>query len=635
MYFRWDYLINRSVGHSDDDEALVAVIDGCNILLTNFKGVVVPPPMAGLTLTCSNPINFIGFLNITDRNNYNTFITVDSENQCIVYKCEFTGKAVNHLKTVDLITQYKVDVMGKDIPMYFNHFVWIKDDLLIFTSCHDNITSIYLSNISKSNETLNIEDEIQMKGCVANLSYNKKNSIFVHFSNGTFSKVELLDEKFKISEDNITEVSVLGDEVDVINENNLITFTKNKQILLYNDIKIATDATSYFVTEKFLAYTTLNQVKFIKLQGKDITKIIYERRIERGSKLVIIVPNDSKTVFQLPRGNLEVIHPRLLSLDIIGDFLKSRRYSKAFDIFRKQRINLNLLIDHDPEAFLNNLEYFINDIDNTNWLNLFLSDLQNEDVTRTMYGDIYENVELKYPADFKIANKVDYVCNRIIELLKDNNKYIQPLITCYWKKSDLEKALEIIWDLKKSETDDVHTGSEGALKYLLYLVDVNELYNVALGMYDFGLVLFVANKSQKDPKEYLPFLNELKAYDESYKRFKIDCFLQRFSKSIESIAQCSDDKFDECLEIVKQHNLYAKAMSCYKDNIECYRTICKNYGDFLRTNGKLTEASLIYEKAGDYQQAVASARNILDWRRCITLSRAKGSSDDDIKISCL
>ena len=39
--------------------------------------------------------------------------------------------------------------------------------------------------------------------------------------------------------------------------------------------------------------------------------------------------------------------------------------------------------------------------------------------------------------------------------------------------------------------------ADEALRYLLYLVDVNDLYNVALGTYDFDLVLMVAEKSQK------------------------------------------------------------------------------------------------------------------------------------------
>ena len=46
-----------------------------------------------------------------------------------------------------------------------------------------------------------------------------------------------------------------------------------------------------------------------------------------------------------------------------------------------------------------------------------------------------------------------------------------------------------------SDTDK--SRAEDALKYLMFLVDVNELFDVALGLYDFELVLMVAEKSQK------------------------------------------------------------------------------------------------------------------------------------------
>ena len=39
--------------------------------------------------------------------------------------------------------------------------------------------------------------------------------------------------------------------------------------------------------------------------------------------------------------------------------------------------------------------------------------------------------------------------------------------------------------------------AEEALKFSLFLVNVNQLYDVALGMYDFSLVLMVAERSQK------------------------------------------------------------------------------------------------------------------------------------------
>jgi hypothetical protein len=38
---------------------------------------------------------------------------------------------------------------------------------------------------------------------------------------------------------------------------------------------------------------------------------------------------------------------------------------------------------------------------------------------------------------------------------------------------------------------------ENAIKYIIFLTNVNQLYDVALGMYDFKLVLMVAQYSQK------------------------------------------------------------------------------------------------------------------------------------------
>lgn len=82
--------------------------------------------------------------------------------------------------------------------------------------------------------------------------------------------------------------------------------------------------------------------------------------------------------------------------------------------------------------------------------------------------------------------------------------------------------------------------AEEALKYTLFLVDVNQLYNVALGMYDFSLVLLVAEKSQKDPKEYLPFLNELRKLPLHYQRYQIDKYLHRFDKALQHISKCGE-----------------------------------------------------------------------------------------------
>ena len=73
-------------------------------------------------------------------------------------------------------------------------------------------------------------------------------------------------------------------------------------------------------------------------------------------------------------------------------------------------------------------------------------------------------------------------------------------LTSHVKKTvpELEIALQKIQSLRDNPSglDGVPSADE-SLKYILYLVDVNQLFDVALGTYDFSLVIMVAEKSQK------------------------------------------------------------------------------------------------------------------------------------------
>ena len=46
----------------------------------------------------------------------------------------------------------------------------------------------------------------------------------------------------------------------------------------------------------------------------------------------------------------------------------------------------------------------------------------------------------------------------------------------------------------------------------------------------------------KDPKEYLPFLNDLKKLEENYRKYKIDLYLKRYKKALQSIVKCGSLK---------------------------------------------------------------------------------------------
>lgn len=147
--------------------------------------------------------------------------------------------------------------------------------------------------------------------------------------------------------------------------------------------------------------------------------------MERGSMLVTSIPRDARTILQMPRGNLECIQPRALSLSIIGSFIDDLDYSQAFDLMRKQRIDLNLLYDHNPQAFRANVEKFVSDVANSNWMSLFLTELNDVDVTRTTYASSYEDRRTKTD-ELSSSKNVDEICSLIREIMeRDSDKFIQ------------------------------------------------------------------------------------------------------------------------------------------------------------------------------------------------------------------
>jgi elongator complex protein 1 len=52
-------------------------------------------------------------------------------------------------------------------------------------------------------------------------------------------------------------------------------------------------------------------------------------------------------------------------------------------------------------------------------------------------------------------------------------------------------------DVAPRSADEQPKVVEDAIRYIIFLTDVNKLFDVALGMYDFQLVLMVAQFSQK------------------------------------------------------------------------------------------------------------------------------------------
>lgn len=627
---------------------MVAVIDGSDVLLTNFRSFVIPPPMSSfkLTLDKSDKVNAVGFLydNGDAGRDTNQMFLVTDTNKLRVYKCAFVSlnnQVTQKIKDLELMWEVS---LPESMVTYNWHM--IKEDTLVCST--EN--KIHLVNSSGVTDSLDLESQV-----VHNIQIIDSKNILVGLIDGSrVCQIELDIISCKFTATGPVDLFTLPvpcerhEIVTIANKTQI--YSLNPSEMLYRDGEIfISDITSMHRIGMYLAVTTVDELKFINLLDNKMPTS--ERKIERGGLLVTIVPNDSRTVLQLPRGNLETIKPRTLSVAIVGRLLDQCQYAKCYDILRKERINLNLIVDHNPDKFFSNLELFVEQVNNPNWLNLFLAELRNEDVTMTLYQQQYSTAVEKNllitTTGYKVTEKIEFICNRFCQVVENKFSHVAylmlPKITSYVKRGSLETALQLIWNLKCSEsgndanveqaTESASTdpmSAEDALKYLLYLVNVDDLFNVALGMYDFDLVLFVARKSQKDPKEYLPFMNGLKVLQETYRKFKIDLHLKRYEKAVTNGVQCGVEHFEECLQVIRENVLFGHALDLLDPQDRRYQTIASNYGDYLREKGKLREAGFMYERSNDFEAALSCAQKTLQWERCIALKRRMSSTDEEV-----
>jgi elongator complex protein 1 len=221
-------------------------------------------------------------------------------------------------------------------------------------------------------------------------------------------------------------------------------------------------------------------------------------------------------------------------------------------------VDSNIIVEQNREKFMNNIESFIMQIGNEDYLNLFITSLK---------GEGTNEVCIAFATEF---HKIQ--------------KYPKCHITTLAKQSPqkLEEALELIKISKEIED---------GIGYLIFLTNSDKLYATALGMYDFSLCLVIAQQCQMDPKEYIPDLESFRALPEDMKRFRIDERLEKKDKAIKHIVETNFELF--CTYCVKWE-LYSDALEMIDENMPNWRIIAKLYADYLFEKEDFNLAELIY-----------------------------------------
>ncbi|KUJ12018.1 elongator complex protein-like protein 1 [Mollisia scopiformis] len=414
--------------------------------------------------------------------------------------------------------------------------------------------------------------------------------------------------------------------VDVLLGIKAIAFGMSENGHLYaNSRLLLKNCTSFLVTPAHLILTTTTHLlKFVHITNVDDLEVPPDdpekdercRSIERGARLVTAMPTSLSLVLQMPRGNLETIFPRAMVLAGIRKLIDEKNYKKAFTHCRTQRVDMNLLYDHAPAQFLANVPLFIDQVKKITYLDLFLSSLREEDVTQSMYKETramstQENgipevngingVSHPEPSSGK-TSKVNKVCDAFLEIMKARTSTnLQNIITANVCKSPpaLDDGLLVVAQLM---TEDSQMADK-AVEHICFLADVNKLYDNALGLYNLDLALLVAQQSQKDPREYLPFMQNLQEIPELRRRFSIDDHLGRHNKALEHLH--SLDAFLEVQTYTQKHALYQQALSLYRYNPSQHSTLTNLYAQYLESKSSFKEAALAYESLNNYEKATS------------------------------
>uniref|UniRef100_A0A7E4VW73 Elongator complex protein 1 n=1 Tax=Panagrellus redivivus TaxID=6233 RepID=A0A7E4VW73_PANRE len=355
------------------------------------------------------------------------------------------------------------------------------------------------------------------------------------------------------------------------------------------------------------------------------------RAVERGSAVVAHESDGVRVFLQMPRGNLETVEPRFRLVPCLRQLIGAKRYRDAIVMMRRQRVDMNLLYDHDPDAFIANVVEFVEQVRNADLLNLFIFGLNEADTTRTSFAPFYpDRANTPAPPSGKVARTAEAVLKAVLDTkdIKKRQKIYTAALSCFLKREprgikeaflDMREQVKAAGEVLQ-QTNEQYVNQTPSLfrrwtKHLRYFVKDGELFQAALQTYDLELAYEVADEINMDPREFLPLLESLKAKDnDAYRRYHIDLVVEDYEAALEHIAD-AEDKIDECIDHIKRHNLYSKALIVFNGKTN-YNRIAQVCAENALSQRRHKEAGLLFEQAGDYLNALKAhelAMNVLDY----------------------
>jgi elongator complex protein 1 len=459
--------------------------------------------------------------------------------------------------------------------------------------------------------------------------------------------------------------------------------------LYYHDIMLTDSASSFYLSmhHEFLCYATngsrchtrflpLKDISgFDPLMGMDQNHLLegYEPRVvEGGAQIIAVLPAQPMAILQMPRGNLEGIYPRALVLRFVMLRIHHEQYGEAFAMMRRHKVDLNVLVDFDPWAFYETgIAALFHQVNDTDHLNLFLSGLQDFDITQSRFPVPSwlrrENKEAKDRSSFDFSTKVNQICRKarstMLEMEQSGERpeahFLLPVLSTFAKESPhkLDEALAMIkeravqnYGPKSKKPPLFADTAQNAIRYLAFLAEYELLFETALGMYDFEIARAVARNSQMDPKVYLPLLKRFMSLPWNYAKYEVDIRLKRYEDALKNLFESNEaeetlegfesqekedvpfgNTFDNCMVLIEKQKLHRLALHLYQADPAKTRVILISLGNSLMEDGKADSGLCAFLAAVPpaLDEAKQAARAARDWRTFFTLLETGTTDPND------
>ncbi|GFS32050.1 IKI3 family protein [Actinidia rufa] len=662
------------------ENSTALLIDGSEILVTPLSlSLVVPPPMFLFNLRFPSAVRDVAFCSKSSKNHLAA--SLSNGCLCVVELPQLDTWEELEGKEFSAEASYSESAIGSFVHLVWldshvlvgvSHSGFRHSDCLLDTSSgKDGLPGYYLQEIelvcsedhvpglvtcsgwhAKRSNQISLEEPVI--GIVPNLA--KRYSVFVQFDGGKIFEymsklcitggapvpsLQVHENMRFLSSCPWMYVIPVGDSGQSMS----LLFGLDESSRLHVNGRILCNNCSSFSFYSNLADQRLNMETSCLLSRKETKKKKrnYINVWEKGARVLGVLHGDEAAVIlQSTRGNLECIYPRKLVLSSIIHALIQGRFRDGLLMVRRHRIDFNVIIDHCGwQAFLQLAPEFVRQVNSLAHITEFVCSIKKENIMETLYKNYVslpclkgaKVVEARNFEGFDANNKISSVLLAIRKALEEQGVESPARELCILTtlaRSDppaLEEALKRIKVIREMElvgSDDAkrmsYPSAEESVKHLLWLSDSEAVYDAALGLYDLNLAAIVALNSQRDPKEFLPFLQELEHMPTLSMRYNIDLKLQRYENALRHIIIAGDIYYADSMNLMKNNpELFPLGLQLITDPAK-RRQVLEAWGDHLSNIKCFEDAAATYLCCTSLEKALKAYRACGNWSGVLTVA---------------